>query len=675
MNSNIYSKLAKSNIRKNYRFFVPRILTEVGLLGCLYIMFTLTIDKQITGGFGGEYISIIMGLGTILVTILSTILMIYSNSFLMKQRKPEFGLYHCLGMEKRHVGKVLFHESLICSLVSIVGGAAFGILFYKVCALIVCKILNIEAVNVTGFYYIKPISVIPPMLLFFAIDVVAYIINRISIARLRPIELMNSGHKGEKEPKIRWVLLVIGILTLGAGYTISLSIETPLAAIYLFFLAVLLVVVGTYCLFVSGSIFVLNILKRNEKFYYNKLHMPSVSGLIYRMKQNAVGLASIAILATCILVMISTTVSLYTGADKTIKKFYPHHVTLSINRLGVDHFTKDDAQKAAYDTAEKVGLEIDSIEYIEYIDIAARQSGTVYTFEQPDDYDLGDCTDFTFVRKTEYEHLTGQKVDLSGHKIICVPLTANLDKMPEKITINGIECETEERYDAFPIQSELQNFTSVYGIVAEDELIDEWYEMQKEEYGNNCSEFECKLGIMFTDEGEYKEKAAEYKEELCEQLEKYDLVEDGAGYINYLIDDVEEIRSELYTLYGSFFFLGIILGIVFIFATGLIIYYKQISEGFEDRERFKIMEKVGMSQKEVKHTIKSQIIMVFFLPLIVAGVHVVFAFPILLKLLNLLLMPDTLHCILCTVIVFIVFAILYALIYSGTSKTYYNIVK
>ena len=298
MKTGFFLKLARSNISKNRRFFLPRILSEAGLLCVFYIVFTLRADERILQLRGGQYIEVFMSIGTAVMMLLSVILLFYINSFLMKQRKREFGVYNILGLEKRHICRVLFHETALSSLASVVLGLAMGTLFYKLCSLLICQLLNAEII--LGFYFINARSV--------------------TIARMKPVEMLSSANVGEREPKVKWPLLVLGVLALGGGYYISLTTQNPLKALVLFFVAVILVIIGTYFLFVAGSIFVLKALKKNKRFYYNKKHMPAVSGLLYRMKQNAVGLASIAILATGVLVMISTTVSLYAGAEETVKR-------------------------------------------------------------------------------------------------------------------------------------------------------------------------------------------------------------------------------------------------------------------------------------------------------------------------------------------------------------------
>ena len=672
--SNIYRNIAKSNLKKNYRFYIPRILTEMGLLGCFFIMFTLTIDKELSNSTGGAYLPTIMIMGTIVLFILSFILMVYSNSFLMKQRKPEFGLYHCLGMEKRHVGKVLFYESLMSSVISLVSGIVFGIIAYKLSTLLVCKLIGTEPV--TGFYYIKPASVIPPILVFVVIDLLTFIFNRISIARMKPIDLISSGRKGEKEPKVKWPLLVLGLLSIGAGYYIALTVKNPVAALELFFLAVLLVIFGTYFLFVAGSIFVLKVLKKNEKFYYTARHMPSVSGLLYRMKQNAVGLASIAILATCILVMISTTLSLYTGMYKTLDDAFQAHCKVKLacydGNGGQVFLDYDDISDLAYKAADETGFKIKNIECQEFLEVTTLRDGDRFDFVESGKGDLSAASILTIVDVDTYNRLTGKDLDLNDDELVYCPITAVKD-FPEKFVIQGENYNKVSEVDTFPVTSSYVSICDVYGIVVTKDTMTKLYDQQKKVYEGFASDYDRFAAITFSDRSKAIKEGFEFEEVLHHKMNDYFEKNDIEAY--FYADTIWEANKELLGLFGTLLFLGLVLGIIFMFATALIIYYKQISEGYEDRDRFVIMEKIGMSSSEVKRTIRTQILLVFFLPLVVAAIHTLFASPILLKLLRLLMMTNVSHYLICALVVFVVFATIYALIYSGTSKTYYNIVK
>ena len=319
MKLGLFFRLAWSNIKKNHQLYVPHILAGTGLTGVFYVMLTLANDERIEKIKGGYAIPSIMAIGCTVVAILSVILVFFTNSFLMKQRTREYGMYNVLGMEKRHVGRIMFLENLISTVISLVSGVLFGILIYKLCCLFICKMLHVD--TILGFY-VDPECIVKTVGAFAVMYFAAFLWNRFRLARLRPVELLASAGTGEKEPKIKWILLLIGLLTLGAGYYIALTTKSPLKAIPDFFKAVILVVIGTYALFLAGSIALLKLLRKNKGFYYRRKNMIAVSDLLYRMKQNAIGLASIAILATGVIVMMSTTVCLYTGTEETIKKYF-----------------------------------------------------------------------------------------------------------------------------------------------------------------------------------------------------------------------------------------------------------------------------------------------------------------------------------------------------------------
>jgi len=684
MKAGFYSKIALNNIKKNYRFYVPHILTGAGLLGCFYIMMTLALDKRLAGVRGGNYIPTFMGMGLAVMTILSAILILYTNSFLMKQRKREFGLYNILGMEKRHVARVIFHEMLISSSISIALGLLVGMLFYKLSSLLICRLLSVDII--IGFYFVTPMTLIPSALFFALLYVLTYAINRISIARMKPVELLASNRVGEREPKIKWLLLITGILTLGAGYYIAVTTESPLEAIYLFFVAVILVIIGTYSLFVAGSIFVLKLLKKNEGYYYNKKHMTAVSGLIYRMKQNAVGLASIAILATGVLVMISTTVSLYTGMQQTLDSNYPQHLYLSAGYEGKEGRFTEIPQTTLADIVKKAAaenrVEISSIETQRYLEVAyIYENGALVLRDSRvvTDIDLASLTSITYLTQEQYEYLTGKKLNLDADDIAVCSITANIgnsDIISDFLTIGERTYHVAETLAIFPIQNRMANTVNCYGVVvSSDDALDAIYNEQKSVYGINASEYTNRLAVTYSDRQKAIEAGDAMRSIIKADISSIAAEQAGEKHSwSMSFDAIWEVREAIYGMYGTLLFLGILLGLVCMFATVLIIYYKQISEGYEDRSRYQIMMKIGMSGDEVKKSIGSQILMVFFLPLIVAGVHAAFAFPILDKLLHILLLSSTWLFIGCSIAVYVVFALVYILIYTLTARTYYKIV-
>ncbi|MDD7389718.1 MAG: ABC transporter permease [Lachnospiraceae bacterium] len=680
MRHGFYLKMAVTNIKKNSRLYLPQMVTEAGLAAMFYILMTLSGDERLESVRGGNYLPTIMPLGTAVVGIMSVILIFYINSFLMKQRKREFGLYNVLGLEKRHVGRILFCESAISALCSVSGGILLGILLYKICALLICRILGVN--SVLGFYHVSLSSIIPSVLFFLTVYFLAYCFNRIQIACMNPVELMQSAHTGEKEPKIKWVLLVVGLISLGTGYALAIVTDNPLDALNLFFIAVLLVILGTYCLFVTGTIALLKLLKTRKNFYYHPRHMISVSGLMYRMKQNAMGLASISILAAMVLVMVSTTVSMYAGIKDTLDREYPHDFYISSSYdTGEDDYREiplDNLKNMIHRAADQFDLDISEETTQRYFTCAFnRQAGNVLSVDRS--RQINQVIECFFVTAQEYQHLTGKQLKLQPDEIAVFSVKNNTDDFNcgDTLTIGDQNYICTETPDEFPISMTAYTLVNCYGIVVCDEAaFSDIFQVQKEGYGEAASQISNRLVIDFTDRKAVEKVYTELEEAIGQEIMEYvDSQPDSTGGYGISTDSVWNTTENLYGMYGTLLFLGLILTFVFLFATALIIYYKQISEGYEDRERFQIMQKVGMSSEEVQATIRSQILLVFFLPLLVAAVHMAFAFPMLTRLLEILFQSDLLRFFGCTLGVFGVFAVIYVLIYRITAKVYYRIVS
>ena len=690
MKTGFFLKLARSNISKNRRFFVPRILSEAGLLCVFYIVFTLRADERMLQLRGGQYIEVFMSIGVAVMMLLSVILLFYINSFLMKQRKREFGVYNILGLEKRHICRVLFHETALSSLASVVLGLAMGTLFYKLCSLLICQLLNAEIV--LGFYFINARSLALSGAFFLVLDVMAYGVNCVTIARMKPVEMLSSANVGEREPKVKWPLLVLGLLTLGGGYYISLTTQNPLKALVLFFVAVILVIIGTYFLFVAGSIFVLKALKKNKRFYYNKKHMPAVSGLLYRMKQNAVGLASIAILATGVLVMISTTVSLYAGAEETVKRNFPQDYYLSARYLQwsdegqllhSEDMPRETMLRAVEQGAEKNGLTIKEIALQEYLTVSYIYENDTLTCERVSGNaadNLKGLSVITYITEEMYRSLGGEALNLAKDEIAVCPMDIRQSGFDRPtLTIGEDTYQIKTTIPLFPISSGMEAAaTNSYGIVVEDEsVLAHIFDQQKAAYGEAASDYTRRIAASFAGRGANGDVGEKLERDVEEYLKEaaFPQQQEPGESLGIRGNTVWGARESVTAMCGALLFLGIILGLVCLFATVLIVYYKQISEGYEDRVRFQIMQKVGMSRREVKSTINSQVLLVFFLPLVVAGMHLAFAFPILEKVLHILLLSSTSLFVVCSLVTFGVFAAVYTLIYMATARTYYKIVR
>jgi putative ABC transport system permease protein len=676
MKIGFYSRLAWNNIKKNARLYIPNILSGIGLTAVLYIFLTLSMDERLQSVHGGAYLSDLMPLGTMVVGLLSFILILYTNSFLMKQRNHEFGLYNVLGMEKRHIGRILFWEMAFCACCVLAGGLAAGVIFYKLCALLICRIMSVN--SVLGFYHVSLKTLVPSVLFFLALYMLTYLFNRIRIARMKPTELLQSAHVGEKEPRVKWLLLLVGLISLGAGYYLSITTKEPLQAIFLFFVAVVLVILGTYCLFVTGSIALLKGLKQNPGFYYQKRHMVAVSGLLYRMKQNAVGLASISILATMVLVMVSTTVSLYAGIEDTLQRQYPHQVLMSANYTVDEEYVEvpmEDLLALAKEAAEENQLELSFTEEQRYFACAFRRDGDALWTDRSNM--SGNLMEAFFITEEDYEKLTGVHLELEENQLAVYGLPVNTGQVSDSLTFDGERFECLPILEEYPISMAEYALVDCFGFVTSDENTFQYiFQLQKESYQEYASEISHKLVFDFKEEDRAAEVYPSYFSDLRSKIMEYvNAISGSDGSYGTVIDSKWDTKEYLYGMYGTLFFLGILLSIIFLFATVLIIYYKQISEGYEDRTRFQILQKVGMSPEEVKGTIRSQILLVFFLPLLVAAMHVAFAFPILCRLLRILFQPNQTLFLTCTGITLGVFAVIYVLIYSITAKVYYKIVR
>ncbi len=678
MNGRYFSKLAIGNLQKNRRFYLPYIFTEAGLLACFYILITLAMDKRLTSVRGGGYLAEIMMLGVVVMVILSTILLFYMNSFLMKQRKHEFGLYNILGMEKRHVCRILWKETRFSNGAAIVLGLLAGIIFYKLSTLLICKILHVK--SVLGFYYIKPLTLVLAAGFFIVLNLLLYLINSITIRLMKPVEMMQSKKAGEKEPKINWFLFIPGIIALARGYYKSVTCSNPIIAIATFFVAVILVIIGTYCLYVAGSVFVLRCLKANKKYYYNKKHMISVSGLLYRMRQNAVGLASITVLACGVLVMISTTISLYAGIEDSLKHSFHHQILMSTNYKTNDGETHkintEEIQTILEDVCDANGFTVKDARAEKYLEVAYTLKNQELQLTHPSVRDADTMAWIVYLTADEYEKITGEEIILSEDEIAICSFNMKNIYEPDTLKIGEKNYKIGQRLDFFPIASMYNmNIVSTYGIVLPSDMDMETIYEAEYSYYDVPSEYVERLAANIAEDIS-REDGLDLIEAFITSVDSYIRAKENAvGQVYISEDSVWEAEENMFGLNGTLFFLGLILGFVFLFATALIIYYKQISEGYEDRERFQIMAKIGLSDAEAKKSISGQILLVFFLPLLVAGIHLAFAFPLLVQILKILQLGNTVLFAKCTLLAYAGFGIIYTGIYEMTAKVYYSIIS
>ena len=658
MNSRFYMKLALTNIKKNSKFYLPYLLTGTGTVAMFYIMCMIATNEGVLNMRGGDTLSFILMFGTIVIGVFSTIFLLYTNSFLMKRRKKELGLYNILGMEKQHIAKILFFETVFTGIGMILTGLGFGILFSKLIFMLLFRMLKF---SVPMSFIISTVSIAVTALLFCGIFIVTLLANLLQIRLTKPIDLLKGGNIGEREPKSKWLITIIGLLTTGAGYFIALVTKSPLDAVSLFFIAVLLVIAGTYCLFTAGSITLLKTMRKNKGYYYKTKHFTSISGMIYRMKQNAVGLANICILSTMVLVMVSTTVSLYAGAEDALLTSYPTDIKIIV--YNPEEGQRESALKLTMDTVEQQNRIMTNLLDYKRLTFAVKRAGNTFSTDLDNRAYNADVYSLSFLSSGEYERLTGNKVDLSKNEVLVYGLQEGFGS---SFTLFDQEYRIVKRLEDFPIESEHGTMiVNIVSIVVEDEaMLEGLYQKQLAAYGENASNMD--YFISFDMNGSKEEKIACYNA-LIKAIRS--IAPESYIYCR------QAIESEFYSMYGGLFFLGLFLGLLFLMATVLIIYYKQISEGYDDKERYEIMQKVGMSRSEVRSSISSQILKVFFLPLVMSIIHITAAFKMITKLLLVFKLTNIPLFLGCTALTILIFAIIYAIVYVLTARAYYRIVS
>ena len=671
MHKGIFSRLAKQNIRNNKSTYIPYIITCIFCIAMIYMMEFLrdcpTLDQAVRQA---DEVRMIVFTGEIVVEIFCIIFLIYSNSFLMKRRQKEIGLYNILGLERNHIGIVMFLETIITSIGSLAGGIAAGIIGSKLALLLLLKLLHIP--SVLGFY-ISVKGIFTCLFMFGIVFLMILFLNLAKIHLSRPVELLRGNNTGEKEPVAKWLMALIGFICLGAGYYLSVTTESPIKAITIFLLAVILVMAGTYLLFTAGSIVILKFLRRRKSFYYRTGNFISISGMLYRMKQNAIGLASICILSTGVLLMISMTVSIYFGMNDIMLNRYPYDVDMSVTSISEEECqTAIEAfEKAIADNKVPVEKSVEEI----YLDIVCSKNGDQILIKPANTIRNSDSVlVLSLLDQAEYERLTGISANLNDGEIFAwYPSAVQKDS----VTVDETEFTVKKWLDKNPLTCGEDAVSDNAVLVVTDEDFKKFDEMRTEMYKGVSSapageDLTLHLGLDIT--GSETDKI-DFGTPVMEVVK--DLKKNGGLSENSWI--TSGIRQQEYESYyadnGSLLFIGIFLGSLFLMGTAMIIYYKQISEGYEDQKRFEIMQKVGLSRREVRSSVRRQILMVFFLPLLMAMLHITMAFPMIRRMLLLFGMTNTKLFIGCTAGTVLIFAVVYGLIYLMTARSYYHIVE
>ena len=673
MRRGFYLKLAAEGISKNRKFYFPYILTCICMVMMFYIVAYLSMSADFSAVFGGDMLQSMLGFGVFVIAIFSLIFLYYTNSFLIRRRQKEFGLYNILGMGKRNLVKILLWENILTALFSIGAGLVSGILFSKLAEMAAMKILG----GKTGFMiHVAFQPIVWSVLLFFAIFLLIMFRMVFSIFRLRPVEMLRSESTGEKPPKANWLLALLGAVLLGSAYYMAVAVLDPMTAMVLFFLAVVMVILATYFLFIAGSVVLCRLLQKKKNYYYKTKHFVSLSSMIYRMKRNGAGLASICILSTMVLVTVSSTICLFVQAEDGVNKRYPQDIFMRLGTAGGTALNEEDTApyiNAVEEILAEHGEAAENLQDYRMYSMDVYQDGADFQIDLNQVSQIGmgngEIRSVYVIRLEDYNTISGSSAELGDNEVFIYPYKMNYDY--DTVDFEGLGTWKAEKLDTEPFcigEADANALGSLFLVVKDISVMDQMCEVKNESLAGEwtssiqrCYGFDLACG---------DEKQSEIYNGIMERFTSMD------SGVSCYTESKAQSRAEYVALFGGLFFLGILLGAVFLFGTVLIMYYKQISEGYEDQNRFDILMKVGMSRKEVKQSINSQVLTVFFLPLIAAGVHMAFAFPLISRILKLITMrTDENVFLLVTVCCYLVFALFYVIVYWVTSKSYYTIVS
>jgi len=678
MKLGFYPKLAWTGMRSNRKLYLPYLITCISMVAMLYIVGYLSGAEAVRHLPGGQFIQESLGLGVWIIALFAGLFLVYSSSFLMRRRKKEFGLYNILGMGKGHLGMVVFWETVMTAVISISGGLVAGIMLSKLSEL--C-IVNIVGGEVDYSLTISGRSVITACIVFAVIFLVIMVKSLWQIRRTNAINLMKSENVGEKLPRMYWFWGILGAVILGAAYYLALSIEDPLSALLIFFAAVGMVIVATYLLFMSGSVLLCKLLQKNKRYYYKPNHFVSVSSMAYRMTRNGAGLASICILLTMVLVMLSSTSCLFFGVEESLHIRYPREITVDAYVLGPENGDYEDfAPVREYIDSFLDDYKATKENVMDYR--VAELSGQMFGSELELDPNnmvvssanvYGDVRIVNFVPLEDYNRMSGADYTLEQDEVLIYAFRTPYDKEELELRGTGLRFHVKEHLSEFPIDGDSASnvMSSLYVVVPDFEnTLKPLYDMRAS-HGSDLLEIHWRYGF---DTNVDEETQKDIYEELGHNGN-----DEGQAFmesLSYLRYDSRAYERDSFTgTFSGLFVLGLVLSVVFLLAAVLIIYYKQITEGYEDQSRFEIMQKVGMTKRDIRKSINSQMLTVFFLPLVTAGVHLSFAFPLIRLLLRMFNMTNVTLFAQTTLICFVIFGLFYTLVYRITSNAYFSIVS
>lgn len=663
-----FPRLAYTNLKRNGQFYLPYLLTVILTAAAYYIVTALAHSTDLPQLSRYAYLAIFMNIGSFVIALFAIIFLTYTNSFLMKRRRKELGLYNILGLGKKHMALMMGIETLYTAAAGIIGGIVIGLLFQKLVTLLLCKILHMDSYFSTG---ISGPAIANTAILIGAVLTFNLLINLHRIHMQKPMELLTDGAAGETEPKTKRVAALFGVLCLGGGYIIALTTSDGFSALSLYFIAVTLVIIGTYLLFSAVSIVILKMMRANKSYYYKTNHFINISGMLYRMKRNAEGLASICILSTMVLVMISVTLSLYLNSEDALKKAFPGNVVVNAryDAAGSEPFDSDTMNAKAEVDIQMEGCQVTPVYDYHRLNLLTLNNNGV--FEVQTGY-VSQASNLSFITEDEYDKIYAAMAETKNQSANEATLPSYQDivlkfKDSQAVTVKGrlISSDLPALGSGFTDSSDTQ-----WVVLQNQSEMDQLYASEKSALGGKWSHMQWySFFSVDASEDQLTSIRSTLKQSLSDMVSGNDTVTFTGA------ETLADYSIDYYTLNGGFFFLGLFLSVIFMMAAVLIIYYKQVSEGYEDRERYYIMQKVGMEQKTVRQSINSQILVVFFAPLIVAAVHIIFDYNMVTKLLTLFGLGESVLTLLCTIGTFIVFAALYALVYLGTARTYYRLVR
>ncbi len=680
MKLGFYPRLAWNGIGKNKRLFVPYILATAGTAAVFYILFFLASSNFFDNMRGGSSTKMVLSFGVFVIVAFALLFLFYCNSFLVRRRYKEFGLYSILGMNKHNISRILAWETLFTALLSLLGGVFIGVLLSKLAEMAMLKVLG----GTADYALHISLPAIEYMLLYFGgIFLLIFLNSVVRIRRLSASELVRSENYGEKPAKANPILGGLGVLVLGVAYYLAVSIEQPLQALTVFFIAVLMVIAATYLIFIAGSVVMCRLLQKNKRYYYKPEHFVSVSSMAYRMKRNGAGLASICILATMVLVMISSTSCLYFGGEESLHARYPRDIVTCSDILIGDEYADAETEIEALRSsisAAIAGRPVSNVmDYRSFSLDAVVEQGHVMTNDIAlSEFGLVSASkvaSFLFIPLSDYNRAAGAHEILGDGEVLVHASRTSIDF--DTLDIDGtVQLTVKRELDEMPLisgssaASVLPTITVI--VPGLDELALKLADAENP-FGGPAFNY-TSWNYCFDTPLKDDDYASLYLDVMSALRDK-NIEDEHMGFYSYSVESLEYNRSDFAGTFGGLFFLGVILSLVFGCAAVLIIYYKQLSEGYEDAGRFEIMQKVGMTKQEIRRSINSQLLTVFFLPLLFAGLHLCFAFPFIRKILYMFSFYNTSFLIWTTVISFLVFALLYALVYKKTSNTYYKIVS